>query len=58
MSFGKRKIILERALAFCLRYIYATHDPKDMAFARDSLSEQIKTIEDNRERMEKILNTK
>jgi len=49
--------ILERALAFCLRYVYATHDSKDAAFARDSLFRQIKTIENNRARIEKILTT-
>jgi Ser/Thr protein kinase RdoA (MazF antagonist) len=52
-----RFAILERALAFCLRYIYVTHDSKDIVFACDSLFRQIKTIENNCMRIEKILTT-
>jgi homoserine kinase type II len=50
--------ILERALAFCLRYVYVTHDSKDIAFACDSLFKQIKMIENSRVYMGKILTTK
>jgi homoserine kinase type II len=50
--------ILERALAFCLRYIYTTHDSKDVVFARDSLFKQVKMIEGNRVSIEKIIDLK
>jgi Ser/Thr protein kinase RdoA (MazF antagonist) len=50
--------ILERSLAFCLRYIYVSHDSKDETFARDSLFKQLRIIEENRASMEKIINIK
>ena len=50
--------ILERSLAFCLRYIYVTHDSRDAAFAADSLYKQVAMIEDSRINMEKVINTK
>jgi Ser/Thr protein kinase RdoA (MazF antagonist) len=49
--------ILERALSFCLRYIYVTHDQADMDFADYSISDQgpLGMVEKNRPQIEKWL---
>lgn len=50
--------ILERALSFCLRYIWDTHNEKDREFAMQSVFGQISEIENNKEIIEEILNGK
>lgn len=52
--------ILERGLAFCLRYINITKDPEDEKYAWHSISDHglIGMINKNKKEMEKILNKK
>lgn len=47
--------VLERSLAFALRYIEVTRDPEDEKFSRKSLFSLLDKLENNRRKIEKFL---